>query len=334
MLDLMRRVLWLALLGVVVSGGWMAWYALTPMRVAGVAYPLAFEIERGASMQAAASTMRQKGALTQEWAFVMLARFKGVAGSIKAGNYALDGAETPLQLLRKITLGDTVLGRVTIIEGWTFADMRRALAQHPGLRQDAAALSDIELLHALGAAHTHPEGLFFPDTYFFDLGSSDLALYRRAYQAMREHLDSEWAARQAGLPYRTPYEALIMASIIEKETGAPEERNLVASVFVNRMRIGMRLQTDPTVIYGMGASYTGNLRRVDLRTDTPYNTYTRSGLPPTPIALPGLDALRAALNPVASRKLYFVSKGNGRHQFSETLDAHNRAVWRYQRGGR
>jgi len=334
MIDWLRRVLWVVLLGLVLLAAWSAWYALTPMRVAGVAYPLAFEIERGASMKAAASAMRQKGALTQEWAFVLLARMKGVAGSIKAGNYALNEAETPLQLLRRITLGDTVLGRVTIIEGWTFADMRRALADHPGLRQEAAAMSDVELLNALGATQSHPEGLFFPDTYFFDVGSSDLALYRRAHQAMREHLDREWAARQAGLPYRTPYEALIMASIIEKETGAAEERSLIASVFVNRMRIGMRLQTDPTVIYGMGAGFSGNLRRVDLQTDTPYNTYTRGGLTPTPIALPGLDSLRAALHPVESRKLYFVSKGNGRHEFSENLDAHNRAVWRYQRGGR
>jgi UPF0755 protein len=334
MLRFLRNLLILALLGIAGLAAWLAWYAVTPMRVEGAAYPLSFEIERGASLKSAAAGMRREGVLSSDWAFVLLARWRGLAGDIKAGNYAMAAAATPLQLLRMITAGDTVLERVTVIEGWTFAEMRRALAAHPGLRQDAAGMSDAELLAVLGAEASHPEGLFFPDTYFFDAGSSDLALYRRAYLAMREHLESEWAARQPGLPYRSPYEALIMASIIEKETGAADERRLIASVFVNRMRLGMRLQTDPTVIYGMGDRYDGNLRRVDLQTDTPYNTYTRGGLTPTPIALPGLDSLRAALDPEQSRMLYFVSKGSGRHEFSENLDAHNRAVWRYQRGGR
>jgi UPF0755 protein len=333
MIRTLRNLSLLMLLLAVGAVGWFAWYVLTPMRSAGVSYPLAFEIERGASLKQAAGAMHDAGVLAQDWAFVLLARALGRSGDIKAGNYGLEAPLTPLQLLRKITAGDTLLARVTIIEGWTFADMRRALAAHPALRQDAARLDERELLAALGSDAERAEGLFFPDTYFFDQGSSDLAVYRRAYAAMQAHLDKEWQARQPGLPYRTPYEALIMASIIEKETGAAEERRLIASVFVNRLRLGMRLQTDPTVIYGMGEAYQGNLRRVDLQTDTPYNTYTRGGLTPTPIALPGLDSLRAALDPEASRMLYFVSKGNGRHEFSETLDAHNRAVWRYQRGG-
>ena len=310
---------------------WLAYYAFTPMRVAGVTYPLAFSVERGASLTAASQAMAAAGALNHPQVFVLLARLRGLAGDIKAGSYALEGPLTPLLLLREITAGDTVQGKLTIVEGWKFADMRRAVEAHPGLRHDSRDLTDAELLQAVGASESHPEGLFFPDTYFFDTNSSDLALFRRAYGAMKQQMERQWPSRVDGLPYRNPYEALVMASIVEKETGAPEERALIASVFVNRLRIGMRLQTDPTVIYGLGPRFDGNLRRDDLQTDTPYNTYTRSGLPPTPIALPGAEALRAALNPETSRALYFVSKGNGRHEFSDNLDAHNRAVYRYQK---
>jgi UPF0755 protein len=262
----------------------------------------------------------------------LIARVQGQAGTIKAGSYVLEGAVTPLNLLSKITQGDTVLGKVAFIEGWNFQALRRSVAAHPNLRHDTLAMSDADLLLAIGATEAHLEGLLFPDTYFFDQGSSELALYKRAYMAMQHHLQTEWAQRAPVLPYSSPYEALIMASIIEKETGAAEERRLIASVFINRLRLGMRLQTDPTVIYGLGTGFDGNLRRVDLTSDTPYNTYTRSGLPPTPIASPGLASLQAALNPETSKALYFVAKGNGRHVFSENLDAHNRAVARYQRG--
>jgi UPF0755 protein len=324
----------LVLLATLLALGWLAWYVISPMRVAGAVYPLSFTVEKGHSLKRASEDMAAAGALTEPGLFVLLARLKGQAGAIKAGNYALDRPASPLELLRKLTLGDTVLGRLTVIEGWRFMDMRRAIDAHPDLRHDTAGMSDSELLRAIGAEETHPEGLFFPDTYFFDAGSSDLALYRRAYQSLRQHLAASWQARAGDLPYRNAYEALIMASIIEKETGAPDERPLIASVFVNRLRIGMRLQTDPTVIYGLGDRFDGNLRRVDLQTDTPYNTYTRAGLPPTPIALAGLDSIQAAVNPARTRLFYFVSKGQGRHEFSENLDAHNRAVWRYQRGGR
>jgi UPF0755 protein len=326
------RLLLLGVLVMLVAAGALLWYATQPMRIAATQYPVEFSIHRGAALSSASQALHRDGALAYPGVFVLLARLKGQAGNIKAGNYVLDKPITPLELLRKITQGDTVLGKLVMIEGWTFQDVRRVVAATPTLRHDTLNMSDAELLRAIGAEETHPEGLLFPDTYFFDPGSSELALYRRAYHAMRTHLAASWAARAPGLPYRSPYEALIMASIIEKETGAPDERALIASVFVNRMRIGMRLQTDPTVIYGLGARFDGNLRRVDLLTDTPYNTYTRGGLPPTPIALPGLAAIEAALHPETSKALYFVSKGGGRHVFSETLDAHNRAVNRYQRG--
>lgn len=327
-----NRLILLGVLSGLGFGGWMFWYANQPMQMPDSAYPYDFSIQRGDSLTTASESLYRGGALLQPWAFVLIARLQGLAGEIKAGSYVLEKAETPLALLRKITQGDTVLGKLAFIEGWNFQEMRRSIAANSGLRHDTLAMSDAELLQAVGAHEIHPEGLFFPDTYFFDKGSSELALYKRAYSAMRQHLETEWARRASGLPYRSPYEALIMASIIEKETGAAEERPLIASVFVNRLRLGMRLQTDPTVIYGLGERFDGNLRRVDLLADTPYNTYTRAGLPPTPIAAPGLASIQAALNPEASKMLYFVSKGSGRHVFSETLDAHNRAVNRYQRG--
>ncbi len=311
---------------------WLVWYASNPMQGGRSDYPVAFSVEQGSTLKIAARDMALSGVLQQPWAFILLARFKGLETSIKAGSYALNAPATPLDLLRKITEGDTVLGKLTIPEGLSFAEMRRLADTHPHLRHDTLGMSTAQLLQAIGAEDGHPEGRFFPDTYFFDQGSSDLALYQRAYTAMRQQLDKAWAARAPGLPYRSPDEALTMASIIEKETGAPEERPLIAAVFINRMKIGMRLQTDPTVIYGLGEKFDGNLRRDDLLSDTPYNTYTRTGLPPTPIALPGAAALQAAMHPETSRALYFVAKGGGRHVFSDNLDAHNRAVNRYQRG--
>lgn len=309
--------------------GWLAWYAYTPSGRG--PFPVEAHIEAGSAFKTVAEQLHALGVVDHPLAFSLIARLTGQATQVKAGSYLFEAGMSPTALLRKLTQGEILFGKITFIEGWTFRQMREAIDQHPRLRHDTAGLSDAELLAELGIEASHPEGLFFPDTYYFDIGSSDKALYRRAYQAMQQVLQQAWETRAEGLPYRTPYEVLIMASIIEKETGAPDERPLIAAVFVNRLRLGMRLQTDPTVIYGMGEQFDGNLRKIDLQTNTPYNTYTRAGLPPTPIALPSAASIRAAVNPEASRALYFVSKGNGRHHFSETLEEHNRAVARYQR---
>ncbi|MCS6787378.1 MAG: endolytic transglycosylase MltG [Thiobacillaceae bacterium] len=311
---------------------WLVWYAHTPGGRG--PFPVEVRIEAGASMREIARQLAAAGVLDHPAAFVWLARLQGLAGQAKAGGYLFTTAISPRELLRKLTEGENLMGRITFIEGWTFRQLRAAIDRHPHLRHDSARLTDAELLARLGIDAPHPEGLFFPDTYYFDIGSSDLELLARAHRQLQQVLDQAWRQRAPGLPYRTPYEALIMASIIEKETAVPEERPLIAAVFVNRLKLGMRLQTDPSVIYGLGERFDGNLRKEDLLLDTPYNTYTRAGLPPTPIALPGAEAIRAALNPQASRALYFVAKGNGYHHFSDDLDEHNRAVARYQRGQR
>ncbi len=237
---------------------------------------------------------------------------------------------TPREILDKLERGDVVQSEVVLVEGWTFAQFRAALEASHALRHDSLGLPDAEILARIGASERHPEGLFFPDTYLFARGSSDLAVLRRAYRVMQEHLASEWPRRAADAPYKTPYEALIMASIVEKETGRESEREQIAGVLVNRLRIRMALQVDPTVIYGLGESFDGNLKKVHLKTDGPYNTYTRPGLPPTPIAMPGLAALRATLQPAKVDSLYYVSRGDGTSQFSRTLQEHNRAVAKYQ----
>jgi UPF0755 protein len=318
------------LLGLLGGFAWLYWYAHSTLAMP--VYPVAFSVERGSSLKTAARDLERAGLLEKSWAFILLARFKGMASGIKAGSYAVEVPSSPLDLLRMITAGDTILGKLTVPEGWTLAEMRQAVDALPGIRHDTAGLDAAALMRAIGAEAPLAEGRFFPDTYFFDFSSSDLALYKRAYTAMRAQLGAAWTARAPDLPYSSPDDLLTMASIIEKETGAPEERPLIAAVFINRLRIGMRLQTDPTVIYGLGARYDGKLHKEDLLDDTPYNTYTRAGLPPTPISLPGAAALNAAANPENSRALYFVAKGGGRHAFSDNLDAHNRAVNRYQRG--
>lgn len=330
---MLRLILFLLTLALAAAGG-LFWYAATPPQTV-AAYPLEVTVKPGDSLAAAAQSCARAGALQQPLLFRLLARVTRQSGALKPGLYRLDQPLTPLALLRKLAAGDTVPAKLTVVEGWTFADMRRTVDAAASLRHDSRGMSEAELLQAIGATSGPAEGRFFPDTYVFDHGVSDLALYKRAWQAMERKLAEAWAARAPDLPYRTPAEALIMASIIEKETGAPEERPQIASVFTNRLKIGMRLQTDPTVIYGMGAAYQGNIRRSDLERDTPWNTYTRAGLPPTPIALPGEAALRAALNPDTSKALYFVATGaGGRHVFSNSLTDHNRAVSKYQRGGR
>ncbi|MDD5059272.1 MAG: endolytic transglycosylase MltG [Sideroxydans sp.] len=292
--------------------------------------PLEFTLNPGSSLKSAATQMKQAGVLESEWSFVWLARGMGKAGQIKYGNYQLEKEVSLFELLDKISSGRTELSRAIIIEGISFKDLRALLNAHPGLRHDSLSLSDAEILQRIGAVEPDAEGLFFPDTYNFSSGSSDLAVLKRAYQTMQRHLQESWNKREPDLPFETPYQALILASIVEKETGQPSDRTMVASVFVNRLRKHMRLQTDPTVIYGMGEKFDGNLRKRDLTADTAYNTYTRNGLTPTPIALPGLASIEAVLHPARSKALYFVARGDGSSYFSESLIEHNNAVNRYQ----
>ncbi len=292
---------------------------------------LEFNITPGSSVRSAMRQVRDAGVpaspLLMEW----LARGFGTP-SIKAGSYRIEGGMTPLGLLDTLARGNTIKESLTLIEGWNFAQVRAEMARQRHLRHDSAGLDDALMLARVAPGYAHPEGLFYPDTYFYDRGSSDLLLLQQAHQRMLKMLDQSWAKRASGLPYEKPYDALIMASIVEKETGREEDRRRVASVFVNRLRQGMLLQTDPTVIYGIGSSFDGNLRKQDLQTDTPYNTYLRPGLPPTPIAMPGRASLDAALNPAPGADLYFVARGDGSSEFSSNLDDHNRAVNRYQRG--
>ena len=262
--------------------------------------------------------------------FEVLARALGRERAIKAGSYELTQQVTPLALLDTLTSGDVTQAEVRLIEGWTFTQVRAALDASPDLRHDSKDMEEGKLLERLPAKAAQAEGLFFPDTYLFVKGTSDLAVLRRAHRMMLGHLQAEWDARDPNVPYTSPYEALTMASIIEKETGRAEERERIAGVLVNRLRIGMRLQVDPTVIYGLGSGFDGNLRKADLLEDGPYNTYTRPGLPPTPIAMPGQGALRAALRPAKTDALYYVARGDGSSQFSRSLDEHNRAVTKYQ----
>ena len=278
--------------------------------------------------------MREAGISVDPTLLSLLARAGRADTAIKAGSYSINEGATPRQLLDKLLKGKVTQGELTLVEGWTFSQWRARLDRHPDLRHDAAGLSEAQLLERLGIRASSLEGLLFPDTYLFDKQSSDLDLFARAHRAMQRKLDAEWVQRAQGLPYKSPQEALIMASIIEKETGREADRQLVAAVFVNRLRKGMLLQTDPTVIYGLGSRFDGNLRKRDLQSDSPYNTYMRAGLPPTPIAMPGLASLRAALNPAGSDVLYFVARGDGSSEFSRTLDEHNRAVNKYQRGGK
>jgi UPF0755 protein len=318
--------------GVIVSVAAVAgfsWWAKAPLTTSEPV--IDFTINPGSGVGAAAQQMAKAGVPINGTLFNILARITGQAGKIKAGSYELKPNTSPRRLLTQLVRGEFAQEAVTIIEGWTFRQMRTALATHDRLRHDTAKLSDAELMKKISSEYTSPEGLFFPDTYLFAKGSSELEVYKKAHQAMLAHLKAAWEARDPSLPYKNPYEALVMASIIEKETGQKSERGMIAGVFVNRLRTGMLLQTDPTVIYGMGERYAGQIRKKDLETDTPYNTYTRTGLPPTPISLPGVQSLSAALAPAKTQALYFVSRGDGTSQFSDNLNDHNRAVNQFQR---
>ncbi|GGX05627.1 hypothetical protein GCM10007242_08660 [Pigmentiphaga litoralis] len=291
-----------------------------------------FVIDEGSSLRSIARQLQEAGIPVYPDALVAFARITGADRKVKAGGYEIVRGDSLWTVLNRLTRGDVTQRDVTFIEGWNYRQIRAALRRHPDIRQTLDGVDDTTLLTLLGTSATHPEGLFFPDTYLFSVGSSDIDILRRAYRAQAHELEEVWNKRSADLPLKTPYEALILASIIEKETGHEAERDRISGVFVNRLRIGMPLQTDPTVIYGLGESFDGNLRRRDLQADTAWNTYTRRGLPPTPISNPGRASLMAAVLPEPHRYLYFVSRGNGTSAFSSSLDEHNRAVGTYQLG--
>ena len=325
-----RLLLALLALALLVGGGGV-WLAQRPLVLQ--SETVSFTVPRGVGMRQVATLIERAGVDVDPRLLTLLARVSGRATAIKAGSYEAHAPISAWGLILKLSSGDVSQGELLIVEGWTFRQVRQALESHPDLAADTRELTEEAILERIGAVEKYPEGLFFPDTYLFDKGSSALALLQRAHAAMQARLARVWAERDPALPLATPYEALILASIIEKETGRPEDRGLVASVFANRLRIGMRLQTDPTVIYGLHGDFDGQLRRFHLDRDHPWNTYTRAGLPPTPIAMPGEAALRAAVQPEKSSYIYFVARGDGSSEFSRTLDEHNSAVNRYIRGG-
>ena len=293
--------------------------------------PVRIEVPPGAALSAVAASLHQMALLPNPRLFVWYARIRGEAARIQAGEYEIAPGTTAAGLLEQFVDGRVLLHSLTIIEGWTYQQMLAAVREHPAVNQVLGDAGDTEILAEIGAAETHPEGLFFPDTYRFPKGITDIEVLRRAYQVMQKRVEEAWNGRDGGLPFRSPYQALILASIVEKETALESERARIAGVMIRRLQKSMRLETDPTVIYGLGAAYDGNIRRRDLRTDTPYNTYTRKGLPPTPIALAGAESIEAVMHPEPGEALYFVATGepDGSHYFSATLEEHDEAVRRY-----
>lgn len=292
--------------------------------------PTVFLIRSGSNIKSIAQDLSMQNIINDPWLFILLAKVKGVETRVRAGEYQIESGMTADDLLEKFTQGSAIQYSFTVIEGWSFRQMLAALAEDPVIEHTLQGKSNQEIMALIGHPELHPEGMFFPDTYRFPKGTSDLDFLQRAFQVMQNHLTREWNQRDEDLPLKSEYEALILASIIEKETGAGFERPLISGVFIRRLKKNMRLQTDPTIIYGLGEEFDGDIRFRDLKKDTPYNTYLHAGLTPTPIALPGLEAIRAALHPAKTDALYFVSKGDGTHQFSATLDEHNTAVKRYQ----
>lgn len=318
------------LLSMLAGAAWWALHQALPLKDERVEVA----IEAGQSVKQIARAWNAAGVEVPPDVLWLWFRLSGDARRIKAGSYEIERGTTAIQLLRKMVQGDESLAVVRLIDGWSFRQFRAALAQSGDLKHDTAGLDDEALMAALGRPGVAPEGRFFPDTYAFSKGSSELRVLKRAMGAMDRHLARAWQDRMSASVLQSPDELLTLASIVEKETGREDDRPMVASVFHNRLRVGMPLQTDPTVIYGLGERFDGNLRKRDLQEDTPYNTYTRKGLPPTPIAMPGQAALAAAAAPARSKALYFVARGDGSSEFSETLEQHNRAVNRFQRGGR
>ncbi len=317
------------ILVLLLAAGWCVRYPLHDLPLP--SSPMQFSIITGSSLRSASHQMVEAGVLHHALPFEILTRLFADPRNIKAGNYGIERGISPLGLIETITRGSHAALAITFVEGWTFRQIRKTLDEHPALRHDTHGMAEADILRRLSIPHESAEGLFFPDTYHFNKGTSDLNVLRRSSELMQKQLVTQWERRMPDIPLATPYDALILASIIEKETGRASERPLISAVFVNRIKIGMRLQTDPTVIYGLGEHFDGNLRKKDLTSDGPYNTYTRAGMPPTPIAMPGLASIQAAMNPAASDALYFVARGDGSSHFSRNLEEHNRAVNKYQR---
>lgn len=291
------------------------------------------DFKPGSSIRTLSNQLQSHELLQHPDYFLIWGRLSGKATRLQAGEYVFSPGQSLAELVDDMVAGRVRQYSLTLVEGWTFRDFLKALSEHEAVEHSLRDVAYDDIMAALGHADQHPEGRFYPDTYFIHRNTRDSELLNRAYQQMEAHLDRLWSERDDGLPFKTPYEALIMASIVEKESAVPEERPVIAGVFINRLRKGMRLQTDPTVIYGLGESYDGDIRFRDLRTDTPYNTYTRKGLPPTPIAMPGIGALEAVMHPADTEYIYFVATGDGsgQHVFSITLEQHEKAVDKYQR---
>ena len=328
----MRRLAWCVVLLLIAAGVAYGWIVKAPLALSQPTY--AFTVKPGASLRSVARELAASGVIPADWMLVGWARIKGRDRAIKAGNYEIATGTTLATLLDKLTQGDVTQTGFTIVEGWTVHDLLAALRKNPAITIAVADLPAAEMMQKIGASESEPEGMFFPDTYYFVNGSTDASILSRAYRTMQQRLAAAWSARESELPLKSPYEALTLASIVEKETGRVADRPLVAAVFINRLRQGMRLQTDPTLIYGMGERFNGSLTRRDLDADQAFNTYTRDGLPPTPIALPSQASIDTVLHPPSSPFLYFVARGDGSSEFSVSLAEHNRAVAKYQRYGR
>ncbi len=328
MIRLLSKLVVLVVVAAIALGGGLYYLVSQPRVMPGETEQVV--IAQGSGVKSVAQVLAKAQVVENPHVFVWWVRLTGNSGKIKAGNYVFNGNLSMRDVLRLLVEGDVTQSSLRFTEGWNLRQVREALAENGALNHDTSSMTPEQLAASLGIDKATPEGWLFPDTYHFSSGLSELQILRRAHQQMQTVLERAWAERAPGLPFATPYEALIMASIVEKETGLASERPMIAGVFINRLRIGMRLQTDPTVIYGLGEQYNGNLTRVHLQTDTPYNTYTRAGLPPTPIAMPGSDSIHAVLHPADTKALYFVATGDGGHVFSTNLAAHNAAVWRYQ----
>lgn len=322
------RLILIIFFAIAALAGYLFLFVQSPLEIA--SFPKQITITQGSSIRTINEQLYQEGIIPDKWRFLVLAKFSGDAGKLKAGVYQIDEPLTPLQLLDKLAKGETSITAVRIIEGWTLKQAITTVLKNQDIKQNIDSEDSLREALAL-PADQKLEGMIFPDTYQISKGSSSEALFKQAYKKMDTVLQKEWNERDPSVQVKTSYEALILASIIEKETGATKDRAHISAVFNNRMKIGMRLQTDPTVIYGLGDSFNGNLTRKHLQTDTPYNSYTRAGLPPTPISLPGEASIHAALHPAQSKALYFVAKGDGSSIFSDTLAAHNKAVAKYQK---